>query len=101
MKANQSFGSTFTSMFRSAINQRSYLIRTGDNKKNETIVRTIMDKLLPYKHTKFTDEGAAKFIMNHEYEISYIIPAHLHNVRTQFYNMVTIAKQYNPSVASF
>lgn len=95
MKSESNLSTEFCALFKASLHQRSYLIKTGLNQKNELSVCQALDKLLPYQYTQFTDEGAARFILKHQFLISQIIPSHQHNMRTKFDSLVIVAKQFN------
>ncbi len=85
-------GQQFTALLRSSIKQREYLLRTGKGYKDNLTIRRYMDKLLPHINTRFTNIGAARFIVTYQTEIRTIIPAHLEYSIAKFTKMLTIAR---------
>jgi hypothetical protein len=88
------FGKEFTKLFRKTLKQRHHLLRTGKSQASEARMRMHMDKLYPYMHTNFSDRGAAKFLIENQYIIGQIIPAHQHQMKIRLHSLVMMAKQY-------
>lgn len=54
------------SLVRAIHKQRTYLVNSGLNQKKPSLMRMCLDKLQPYLNYKFTDEGAARFIIKNK-----------------------------------
>jgi hypothetical protein len=94
VQQQQTFASEFMRLFRSAVDQRAYLNVTYRGKKNEASMRLAIDKLYPYRYTQFSDRTAARFLIENQYTISQVIPAHHHQVKAKLQNLIIVAKQY-------
>lgn len=89
------FAKSFKRYFKSLIKRRTFLIESGKSKKNDARMRLLVEKLNQYSDYQFTDEGAAKFLINHKHEIRQLIPENAQITKDQFEVFVARANFYN------
>ena len=89
-----SLGQRFGSLFDYLINRRAYLIEAGLNQRNESRMRSILNKFLPYHGRKWTDQGAAEFIHNNFAELRQLVPGRETNTMNRLENIWMAAKTF-------
>lgn len=94
MKQNQTLGQRFSSLFDYLITRRAYLIEAGMSGKNESHMRSLVSKFLPYLGQKWTDQGAAEFIHHNFAEIRQLVSGRETNTMNRLENLWMAAKTF-------
>ena len=69
------FSRGFQKFLQSLIRRRSFLLTAGKSKKNEMEMRNLVTKYTPSTWVKFTDLGAARFLVKHHAKLRRLIPS--------------------------
>ncbi len=85
----------FQQFLKTVVKQRQYALRAGVSRKSQTRMRMLTDKFQRYIGYKFTDAGAAGFIIRNQFEIRELIIEKNTNQITRFDNLLISAKMFN------
>ncbi len=87
-------GNEFSKFLKAVHKQRTYLVNSGRSQKRPARMRAVLDIIQPYTNYKFTNQGAALFIIKHRAEIRELICERSQVTVSRFNLFVTQAETY-------